>query len=143
MLTRTTDENQQLEEASQKNVIDDPQPSGIVRKAVSVIARGAIQIILMVAVLAGSYIGMNRLIDAKPEVKKRSGFRTVYTVQTVPVKLADYRPTFTVYGESIASRTVDLRSLVAGEAISVSPNLKAGARVAKGEALMEIDPFNY
>ena len=109
----------------------------------SLMLRGAIQIILMVAVLAGSFLFMNSLIDAKPEVRKRPKFRTVYTVNTQPVVLGDHRPQFSVYGETLASRSVDLRSLVSGEVISINPDLRVGTRVNKGDALVEIDAFNF
>ncbi|MCP4072996.1 MAG: HlyD family efflux transporter periplasmic adaptor subunit [Hyphomicrobiales bacterium] len=159
MLTRTDRENNDSEEAAQANsgqtessaiitqgtdlILEDSHQTERKKSVLSTIFRGFIQIILMGAILFGSFMAMNRLIDAKPEIKKRPGFRTVYTVKTVPVVLADYRPKFTVYGEAIASRTVDLRSLVSGEVIWVNPELKAGARVEKGDELVEIDDFQF
>jgi multidrug efflux pump subunit AcrA (membrane-fusion protein) len=110
---------------------------------ISIIIRVLIQIILMVLILFGSYLAMNRLINAKPEIRKRPSFRTVYTVETVPVVLGDNRPKFTVYGEAVASRTVDLRSLVSGEVIWVNEKLKTGARMEKGDELVEIDDFQF
>ena len=121
----------------------DRRLQGRTLRIVAFIVRAIIQIVLMVAILAGSFLLMNRLIAAKPEIRKHPSFRTVYTVKTVPVTLGDNRPQYIVYGQSTASRTVDLRSLVSGEVISVSAKLKPGARINKGDPLVEIDAFIY
>lgn len=114
------------------------RPSVLIR-----LSKGLLQIILMVAILAGSIFAMNRLIKAKPETKARHAFKTVYTIKTVEAVRAGYQPKFISYGQIEAARKVDLRSLVSGEVVSVSDKLQAGARVAAGEALVEIDRFNY
>lgn len=144
MLTRTdkSESNSDAYVAQNEPAQSSPTASKS-RTLIAMLSRGALQIILMVAVLAVSLFMMNRLIDSKPEVRKRPGFRTVYTVETMAVSLADNQPNFKVYGEAIASRTVDLRSLVSGEVKSVHANLKAGARVNEGDALVKIDSFNY
>lgn len=102
-----------------------------------------LQILLMIAVLAAGFLAMSWLVATKPEIAKRPPFPKVYTVDTVIARAGDYQPVFTVYGEIVARRSVDLRSLVAGQVVSVSPLLKPGARVAKGEALVGIDRFDY
>lgn len=107
------------------------------------LVRGFAQAILMTAILAAALMATWRLIATKPEVKTRPPFPTVYSVETVRAERGDYRPAFTVYGETVASRSVELRSLVSGEVTSVSPNLKPGALVQQGEALVGIDRFNY
>ncbi len=104
---------------------------------------GLFQAILMVAVLAGSIFIMKAMIAGKPEPRKRPAFKTVYTVDTIIAKKLDYQPSFTSYGQTTAARSVDLRALVSGEIIKVSSKLRAGAQVEKGEALVEIDGFNY
>ena len=104
---------------------------------------GLLQIVLMIAVLFGSFMLAKRMIDDKPDPRKRRAFKTVYTIDTVEAKMADYQPIFTSYGQTVAARSVDLRALVSGEIVAVHPNLRAGARIAKGEALVDIDEFNY
>ncbi len=104
---------------------------------------GILQAALMIAILLGSFMLAKKMIDDKPEPRKRRAFKTVYTVQTVTAAQADYQPTITSYGQIVAARSVDLRSLVSGEIIKVNPKLRAGAKVAKGETLVEIDEFNY
>ena len=102
-----------------------------------------LQALLMVAILFGSFMLAKRMIDDKPEPRKRRAFKTVYTIETVTAKAADYQPVFTAYGQTVAARSVDLRSLVSGEIVNVSPKLRSGARISKGDVLIEIDEFNY
>ena len=86
---------------------------------------------------------MNRMIEAKEVPSKRPPFKTVYTVDTVVAKSGNYQPSMVVYGEVQAAKTVDLRSLVGGQIVNVSPNLLVGGRVEKGEVLFEVDKFNF
>jgi len=86
---------------------------------------------------------MNKLIDAKVEPPKRPPFKTVYTVDTVTAQAGNFQPSMVVYGEVQASKTVDLRSLVAGKIIEVNPKLQVGSRIEKGEMLFQIDKFDY
>ncbi len=148
MLTRINENETTEAEPAEKPQDDKTMSHAQVTKsktgsALQLTARAILQIILMAAVLFASFMFMNRLIDAKPEARKRPNFRTVYTVRTIPVIPGDHRPQFSVYGETIASRSVDLRSLVSGEVTAISSKLKAGARVSKGEGLVEIDAFSY
>ncbi len=102
-----------------------------------------LQAILMIAILAGSYFMAKRMIDGKPEAKKRPAFKTVYTVKTVTAKQSDNQPKFISYGQTVAARTVELRPLVSGEIVKINPNLRGGAAVEKGSALVEINDFDY
>jgi RND family efflux transporter MFP subunit len=107
------------------------------------IAKGGLQIVLMAAILGGSIFAMMRLIDSKPKPKARQAFKTVYTVKTTTVAHKNHQPVFVSYGQIEAARKVDLRSLVSGEVVAVSDKLRAGTRIKVGEALVEIDRFNY
>ena len=101
------------------------------------------QAILMLAILYGSFIAAKRMIDDKPDSRKRRAFKTVYTVDTILAEKKDYSPQFTSYGQTIAARTVELRALVSGEIIKISPNLRAGASVKEGDELLQIDGFKF
>lgn len=105
--------------------------------------RAIFQIILMAAVLIGAYIMMERLAASREEPQKRAFRQTAYTVETLTVERADHRPSVLVYGQVETSRNVDLRALVSGEIINVNPNLSAGARIEKGDLLVEVDRFSY
>ncbi|MEC9367643.1 MAG: efflux RND transporter periplasmic adaptor subunit, partial [Pseudomonadota bacterium] len=79
----------------------------------------------------------------KPEVPQRPKRATTLTVRTEPVKFADHQPTLTLYGQTVAGRRVELRSLVAGEVIETGAALREGGVVAKDEVLLRIDPFRF
>ena len=104
---------------------------------------GLFQAALSIAILVGAYLVAQRLIEQAPEPSTRPAFKTVYTIETVDAVVADNQPVFTVYGQTAASRTVDLRALVAGEIIAINDNLRAGNRVEEGAVLVSIDPFQY
>ena len=107
------------------------------------IAKGLVQVTLTLLILAGAAYATRAIIADKPERSRRPAFTTSYTVQTVEARRADHRPSFVAYGQTVAGRTVDLRSLVGGEIVAVSPNLQAGARVKAGEELVAVDRFAY
>lgn len=101
------------------------------------------QFVLMMLILSGGFFGMTALIASKPEKPERPIFPRVYTVETIVAKTANHQPKIFLYGEVVAGRSVDLRSLVSGQVTSVSQKLKSGGMVQKGDALVEIDRFNY
>jgi len=105
--------------------------------------RVPVQFVLMVAILAGAYMAMNRIIATRPEPVQRQPRQTVYPVETATARRADNHPVLKLYGEVQAAHTVELRPLVSGEIVSVNPGLKAGDRVEKGATLIEIDSFGY
>lgn len=110
---------------------------------VKTLGRVTFQFLLMAAILFGGFFFMNKLTDAKVEPPKRPPFKTVYTVDTVVAEPGNFQPSMVVYGEVQASKTVDLRSLVAGKIIEVNPKLQVGSRIEKGEMLFQIDKFDY
>lgn len=67
----------------------------------------------------------------------------VWPVQVVSVTRADHQPELKAYGQVVAGRVAELRPLVAGELVEVSPRLVEGAVVQAGEPLARIDPFDY
>ncbi|MCC2111782.1 MAG: HlyD family efflux transporter periplasmic adaptor subunit [Hyphomicrobiales bacterium] len=99
--------------------------------------------LLPVAAIVAAGFGADYFIRTKPEVPTRPAREQVYVIETTAAVRADIRPKITVYGEIVAGRTVDLRALVGGEIVSVSPKLKSGAIVEAGEVLVEIDRFAY
>lgn len=139
MLTRNT--------ASTDSVDDTlPDPSGNGHRSPTIFARLGRQLaqaILMIAVLAVGFAVMQWLIATKPQVPSRPAFPTVYTVDTIVAEAGDYRPSFIAYGEVTAGRTVELRSLVAGQVVSISDRLQPGDQVEAGAPLVTIDRFNF
>lgn len=118
---------------------DQPRKGSLFKSLFFMVLQG----ILMVAILAAAFMATKRMLADKPEARKRPAFKTVYTVETVTANPVDYQPSFVSYGQTVAARSVELRSLVSGEIVAVNPRLRAGARVAKGDVLLEIDRFEY
>jgi len=118
-------------------------PSDVKRLNWRRISLGMFQALLMIAIIAASGLVAKTMISGKPPTKKRPAFKTVYTVNTVIAHIRDYQPKFVSYGQIAAARSVELRSLVSGEIISVNPGLRTGSSVAKGAPLLEIDSFSY
>lgn len=108
-----------------------------------VIVRAVAQFAIMIGILGGAVYAMNWLIATTPERPRRPPFTTVYPIDAAEVRLADHRPTIRVFGQAVAARVVDLKALVGGEITWVNPAVRAGARIAKGDKLLEIDRFDY
>ncbi len=123
--------------------IEEPKVAPKSSFSLAIIVRVICQFLLMAIVLFGGFYFMNKLIEAKEEPPKRPPFKTVYTVDTIIAQSGDFQPSMVVYGEVQASKTVDLRSLVAGKIVEVNPRLQVGSHVEKGEMLFAIDKFNY
>ncbi|MEE9375028.1 MAG: efflux RND transporter periplasmic adaptor subunit [Rhizobiaceae bacterium] len=107
------------------------------------IALTVLQAILVIAIIAGALYITKTMIEGKPKPRVRPAFKTIYTIETITAKVKDHQPLIISYGQTVAARTVDLRSLVSGEITKVNKNLRAGAQVNKGDALVSIDDFNY
>jgi len=122
------------------------EPDGATRSFSSVLARGGrllLQILLPLALLAGAYAAYQWLLATKPTVPTQPPQETAASVRAVTVTHSSYQPRLTLYGEAVAGREVQLRALVAGEAIEASPDLREGGEVAKGDLLLRIDRFDY
>lgn len=112
----------------------------------SVLKSGALvisQAVLIVAVLAGALWMTRSMLASAPEPRERRAFKPVYTVETIVAQASDVQPSFIAYGQTVAARTVDLRTLVSGEVVAISDKLEAGARVEAGEPLVTIDAFEF
>ncbi|MEZ5810195.1 MAG: HlyD family efflux transporter periplasmic adaptor subunit [Rhizobiaceae bacterium] len=107
------------------------------------VVRAIAQFAIMVCILGASVYAMNWLVATTPERPRRPPFTTVYPIDAAEVRLADHRPTIRVFGQAVAARAVDLKALVGGEIIWVNPAVRAGARIAEGDKLLEIDRFDY
>ncbi len=83
------------------------------------------------------------LIVTKPETKPYDLKEKAWPVSAHKAQYEKIGPELSTFGEIVAARQIDLRTLVSGEVISVAPGLEEGAFVKKGETLLTIDPFNY
>lgn len=102
-----------------------------------------LRIVLPVIIVTAAVGGYRYLKSTKPKVNIKAAEETVWSVQSATVKIADHQPALKLYGEAVSGRTVELRSLVAGEIIKTGEKLNNGSIVNKGEVLLQIDPFKY
>ena len=100
-------------------------------------------VILPLALLGGAVVGFSYLRATRPVVPVERQSERPRMVQAVTVAPQEVQPTLLLFGQIVAGRSVDLRALVAGEIVSVSPNLVEGGRVSQGEELLQIDPFAF
>lgn len=96
----------------------------------------------IVVLLAGIFV-FSALVATKPKTKPAENRETVWSVAAQKVAYQSYQPRIAAFGELRARREVNLRALVSGEVVSTSAVFENGARVAKGDVLLEIDPFTY
>ena len=142
---KTSRAERRLAEAKRQARLDmlrpvESQPA--LRSVAANVVRAIVQVALMLAVLVGAFLVMQRMIAAEPERERRPRPETVYTIETVPAVLASNRPTLNIYGEIVAGRTIDLRAPAAGEIVRVADDLRPGMRVEEGEELAAIDDFD-
>ena len=83
------------------------------------------------------------LAATRPGVDRLPAQEKAWPVAASTVMHTDAQPTFSVYGEVVAGREVELRALVAGVAIDASPALVEGGIVKKGDLLLTIDTFDF
>ncbi len=112
------------------------------RKVVRVL-RAFAKLILPLAVLALAIAGYTYLKATKQAPPKRAQAERVYPVRAVTATIGDHQPTLTLYGATVAGRQVDIRALVSGRVVATGDNLREGGEIAKGELIVEIDPFDF
>lgn len=67
----------------------------------------------------------------------------VWPVDVVEVWQQDEQPSLDLFGRVAAGRRTELRALVPGRVDAVGSGFREGARVSKGDFLVQIDPFDY
>ncbi len=101
------------------------------------------KLVVPLLVLMGGFFGFSMLVATKPQTKPAENIERVWSVAAQTVAYETYQPRIFTFGELRARREVNLRALVSGEVIATSADFEDGARVAKGDVLLEIDPFTY
>ncbi len=107
------------------------------------LTRGFFQLLLPVVVIAGGVAVHQYLKATKPETPKRKAKPSIYAISTVPVAFGTVQPQLKLFGTTVAGRQVEIRSLVAGQVITTSDDLRDGGKIAAGATILAIDPFNY
>lgn len=107
------------------------------------LTRGFFQLLLPLLVIAGGVAGYQYLKATKPEAPQRTARPNVYAISTVPVVFGTVQPQLRLFGTTVAGRQVEIRSLVAGQVVATSDNLRDGGKIASGATILSIDPFNF
>jgi multidrug efflux pump subunit AcrA (membrane-fusion protein) len=107
------------------------------------ILRGSFQLVVAIALIVAAIAGARYLVATKTQLGQQAATEPIYTVEAATASLQLIRPSFEVFGVIEARSSVEMRALVAGEVVDVNPNVAVGGRIAKGERLIQIDPFSY
>ena len=83
--------------------------------------------------------GFMYLQSTKPAVEPISLEEKVWSVKATPVSFSDAQPNFRAYSTVKAMRYANLQMAAVGEIKFVSPNLKDGSILKKGELLVRLD----
>ena len=100
------------------------------------------RILLPIIVLGASIAIAAFLMSNRPELARAPPEERLWVIEAVEVSYGDLQPDLTVFGEVIAGREVEMRSLVAGPVVALGENFVEGGSVRKGELLVAIDPFD-
>lgn len=113
------------------------------RSMLTRLTRGFFQLLLPILVIAAGLAARQYLVATKPEAPVRKAKPNIYAVATIPVAFGTVQPELKLFGTTVAGRQVEIRSLVAGQVISTSDDLRDGGKIATGDAILTIDPFNF
>jgi len=107
------------------------------------VLRRVLQAVLAVAFIAGGVVIMMALRAMKTRPAEREVVTQVREVRVRSVDPSDHAVVVTGHGTARATYRIPLIPQVSGKVVKVSPHLKAGHRVSRGTALVEIERDNY
>ncbi len=82
-------------------------------------------------------------VAQRPEAPQRMNRERTFTVEVIEPAYASHSSSIMAYGQVASGRTIELRSLVAGRVLEISPDFAVGSQVEEGEVLVSVDPFTY
>lgn len=94
-------------------------------------------------IVAGAVLIIVLLMSTRPRLEPVVIEERVWPVEVAELRRGDVQPTLDLFGEVVAGRRSELRAFVPGQIVAVGPNFREGAKVQKGELLVQIDPFEY
>lgn len=83
------------------------------------------------------------LVLTRPALEPVAQPERVWPVEVVELHRQSLTPELSLFGQVVAGRQSELRALVAGPIVAVGTNFREGGRVAAGELLVQVDPFDY
>jgi len=102
-----------------------------------------LMVVLPVLIMAGGFAFFSYMRATKPKVLTERPQERALLVETVTATRGSATPSLLLYGQITAGRSIDIRALVAGEVMSVSPGLVEGGMLTLGETILQIDPFAF
>jgi len=99
-------------------------------------------VVPLMVVFAGGLVAAY-LIGTRPEARPNPPTEKVRPVNVVRARFESVQPTLLVYGEIVAGREAEIRSMVAGRLVYLDPAYRNGAYVDAGSRLVAIDTFEY
>ena len=101
------------------------------------------KLLIPLGILLLSILTAGMLKATKQDASISAHEQRVWSVDAVVVKIEDVRPRLRLYGEVVAGREINVRSLSMGVVTSVGANFVDGARVRESEKLLFIDAFAH
>jgi multidrug efflux pump subunit AcrA (membrane-fusion protein) len=102
---------------------------------------GLIVVAAALVVMAGLHLA--ETLRVPPAAGPRVSEERVYVVSTAVLEPVTARPVIHAHGTVRSWRTLSLRAAVAGRVVNMAERFRDGARVAKGDLLLRIDPADY
>lgn len=99
--------------------------------------------VIVVAVLVAGGLVFKRLMDTKPEAKRRAPAKMQALVETIQVKSADTPVTIAAFGRVKPAKQISLQARVSGSVVKVHRKLVPGGIVRKDEMLVQLDDADY
>lgn len=109
----------------------------------SIQVRAVLSFVIILGVIVFTVLGVMLFVLNKRTAKEEEKERIVPAVEVTQVSLGDYPVEIDTQGVVESTRETRLAAEVGGRVMEVSPNLKRGGTVKKGERLVSIDPSDY
>ncbi|PPR25645.1 MAG: Multidrug resistance protein MdtA [Alphaproteobacteria bacterium MarineAlpha10_Bin1] len=93
--------------------------------------------------LIGALAVAGYLQATKPELEPEAPAERSWLISASPAVIADRQPDLLAYGEIVAQRDVEMRTLVAGQITAVGENFVDGGVVRAGDLLVQTDSFEF
>lgn len=106
--------------------------------------RSRLKRLLLPLVIIAITVGVIALLLAtRPELTPVAKPERVWPVAVIEANHADHQPRLQLFGLVVAGRRSELRPRVSGLIVEIGDNFDEGGRVAAGELLLRVDPFDY
>lgn len=102
-----------------------------------------LKLILPLCLIAAGVAGFNYYKSREIKMKRRPRQKQIPLVETLSASPGRYQSSIQVMGTVVPDRQVILKSKLAGEVISISPDFVQGGLMKKGDTLLQLDDADY